>query len=129
MSLAGAFGEIDGALASAEVFVDTLLLEHDRLFGREGENAGLARAVEAMSHCFDWDRLVRQVPPPLQVQEFGTLSKLLLPYLRYSAWPHADEFPAVTHGWPNTATLQVQYVLLCRRMRQASFRSVRALRR
>jgi hypothetical protein len=54
MSLVGVFDDIDSSLASAMSFISSVLRERASLFGSEGTNAGLARAVRAMTHCFDW---------------------------------------------------------------------------
>ena len=122
MSVVGCFEELDSALASAASFVASVLKHRASLFGSEGTNAGLARAVEAMVHCFDWGRLTEKGPDVHTINEFGVLIELLLPYLRFTDWPNETDFPAVVHRWPPTDVLKVMYVLFCKRLREVRWR-------
>jgi hypothetical protein len=44
---------------------------------------------------------------------------MVLPYLEHVDWPSVDDLPRVQHEWPPVNMLQHQYVMLCRRLRQA----------
>lgn len=112
-----AFEDIDAALSSARHFVDELVQQHTKLFGGEGCSAGMRRVLDAMATTFDWGRVAVQLPTPESVQEFAVLARMLMPYLRHLEFPSPDEFPSVQHCWPSIPELQVQYVLLCRRIR------------
>ena len=117
--LPSAFQDLDNALAGAHSFLRRAMDEEEVLYGREGQNAGVARAMEAMSMCFDWSRLASQLPSGEDVRAFGDLVSLLMPYLRHTDWPNKAEFPKVVHGWPARGVMQRQYVLLLKRVRSA----------
>ena len=121
-SLVAAYNEINEALGSAKAFLTHMLEEHRILFGSEGCNAGMQRAVAAMAAAFDWPRLVCDLPTTHMVHEFGVLAAMVLPYLEHVDWPSADDFRKVQHEWPPINKLQFQYVLLCRRLRIAGTR-------
>ena len=101
------------------MFLTHMLREHRLLFGSEGYSAGMQRALAAMAAVFDWPRLVCHLPTPHMVREFGVLAAMVLPYLEHVDWPSLDDFPRVQHEWPPINTLQLQYVMLCRRLRTA----------
>jgi hypothetical protein len=116
------FADLDDALLAAGDFLNALAAEEDKVFGQEGTNAGMARALRAMCTCFDWGRLVGDglVPTVNDLAEFKVLAPLLEPYLRFTEWPSKEDFPEVTHGWPDLDELQVQYVVLMNRLRAAA---------
>ena len=116
------FADLDDALKAAGDFLNGLAAEEDKVFGQEGTNAGMARALRAMCTCFDWGRLVGDglVPTVNDLAEFKVLAPLLEPYLRFAEWPSKEDFPEVTHGWPDLDELQVQYVVLMNRLRAAA---------
>lgn len=116
------FKEVDGALTAASVFLQHLVEEEEKLLGSEGANAGYNRVIKAVSKCFDFSRMVHVVPTAEDVKEFGFAAKMLLPYLRHTEWPSSDEFPDVRHAWPSVPHLQIQYVMLMSRLRQARLR-------
>ena len=116
-SLLAAFDDVDAAVSSALRFVSEVAKQHAALFGGEGESAGMRRAVDAMAVCFDWEHLVARTPTAEQVREFGTLARMLMPYLVHTEWPTVDQFPNVTHEWPSVDSLQIQYAVLCSRLR------------
>ena len=118
-SLVAAYTEINAALGSAKMFLTHMLREHRLLFGSEGYSAGMQRALAAMAAVFDWPRLVCHLPTPHMVHEFGVLAAMVLPYLEHVDWPSLDDFPRAQHEWPPINTLQLQYVMLCRRLRTA----------
>ena len=92
------FDDIDGALVGAITFVKHIIEEKKKLYGPEGVNAGYARVTKAMFVCFDWERLLTEIPKAQDVKEFAVLSTLLKPYLRHTQWPDRDEWPNVTAG-------------------------------
>ena len=106
---------IDKALHAALQFVIAIQDEEAKMYGQEGQNAGMQRAINAMVKCFDWNRLCLSAPTPEDVREFGGLSAMLRRYLRHTEWP---DFEEVVRAWPNEQTLQIQYVRLCRRVRE-----------
>ena len=110
------FALIDKALHAAAQFVMLVRDEEAQMYGGEGQNAGMQRACRAMCKCFDWSRLCMAGPTPEDVREFGLLSTMLKPYLKYTDWP---DFPEVPRAWPCEQVLQVQYVRLCRRVLDA----------
>ena len=116
------FADLDDALQAAGNFLNALAAEEDAVFGQEGTNAGMARALRAMCACFDWGRLVGDglVPTKDDLEEFLVLARLLEPYLQYTEWPSKEVFPEVVHGWPDSRELQVQYVVLMNRLRTAA---------
>ena len=118
-SLVEAYTEINQALGSAKAYHKRMLQEHRQLFGSEGYNAGMQRALAAMAAVFDWPRLVCAPTTTHMVHEFGVLAAMVLPYLEHVDWHSVDEFPKVQFEWPPKNVLQYQYVLLCRRLRQA----------
>jgi hypothetical protein len=116
------FEDIDAALCAAAVFLESVIEEENKLFGPEGENAGMTRATRAMCKCFDWSRLTIHGPSSEDVKEFGVLCRMLMPFLKHCQWPDREEFPDVDHGWPSIQALQVQYVLLMSRVRKVKLR-------
>lgn len=116
------FADLDDGLQAASHFLNALGAEEDAVFGQEGTNAGMARALRAMCACFDWGRLVGDglVPTANDLAEFEVLARLLDPYLQYTEWPSKENFPEVLHGWPPPEELKVQYVVLMHRLRAAA---------
>ena len=78
--------------------------------------AGMHRVVDAMVVCFDWEHLVATRPTPQMGREFGTLYRMLRPYLVHTEWPSAEHFPLVIHKWPSVDTLSSQYGVMCLRL-------------
>ena len=95
------FENLDGALMSISVFIRALMKEGAKLYGSEGSNAGMLRALKAMNLCSDWTQWVNHRPPKTCVDEFGVLCDLLEPLLRQTRYPSIDNFPDVRHAWPN----------------------------
>ena len=114
-----AFEDVDAAVSSALRFTSEVAKQHALMFGAEGESAGMHRVVDAMAVCFDWEHLVARTPTPEQVKEFGTLARMLGPYLGHTEWPSAEQFPHVIHKWPAADRLSIQYVVMCGRLRSA----------
>ena len=50
--------DIDNALQQIKVFIRALETEGAKLYGKEGYNAGMERALRAMNYCFDWTQWV-----------------------------------------------------------------------
>lgn len=119
-SLPQIFTHVDESLEAAKHFLDTLAAQERQMFGPEGTNAGMARALEAMCTVFDWGHLTQHGPTGHHVAEFGVLAQMLQPSLKYTEWPSQDAFPDVAHEWPDTEQLQVQYTVLMNRVRQAA---------
>ena len=113
--------EIGIALANMQGFLERLLSEKSKLDGAEGANAGFRRVLQACDVCFDWARLLHTTPKVNDLTEFKELVQRVLPYLRNTEWPSRDDFPAVEHAWPRLDALQVQYVLLLSRLRNARY--------
>ena len=109
-SLVAACTEINQALGSAKAFHKRMLQEHRQLFGSEGYNAGMQRALAAMAAVFDWPRLVGAPTTTHMVHEFGVLAAMVLPYLEHVDWHSVDEFPKVQFEWPPKNVLQYQSV-------------------
>ena len=112
-----AFDDVDAAVSSALRFISEVAKQHASLFGAEGESAGMHRVVDAMVVCFDWEHLVATRPTPQMGREFGTLYRMLRPYLVHTEWPSAEHFPLVIHKWPSVDILSVQYGVMCLRLR------------
>ena len=108
------FQELDRTLAAAAGFVNALSAQEAKVFGKEGQSAGMAEVNEAMCKCFDWDRHVHAVPTTDDVRAVMKVNQLLGPYLRLTEYPSQDEFPQVVHGWPDDATLATQHLVLMR---------------
>ena len=113
------FSDVDSALAAAERFLLKFVAESDTLYGSEGMNAGFRRATEAMSKCFDWGRLVSEVPREEDFTEFSVLNRMLSPYLLNTDWP---TWPEVMHAWPSDTLMKAQYKMLLQRIRHCSYR-------
>ena len=111
---------IDDAIVAAQSFLKKASEEDERMYGAEGSSAGMARVLKAMCQCFDWTHLVSNTPRPEHVQAFGLLFDMLRPYLKHTEWPGRDAFPKLVRGWPSREAMQAQYVVLMRRVRQAS---------
>jgi hypothetical protein len=116
VGLPEAYVLISKALQATDQFVWAVEDEEAKMYGDEGQNAGMRRAFRAMNKCFDWKRLLATGATGEDIREFGLLSTMLKPFLKHTEWPL---FPEVVHAWPNEQTLQLQYVRLCRRLRDA----------
>ena len=88
-------------MSAAACFLANASKASEGLYGVEGMNAGMLRATEAMCQCFDWGRLISEVPGADDIVQFGVLAQLLLPYLQHTEWPSKEEFPNVLHTWPS----------------------------
>ena len=113
------FQDIDEAIGAGRSFVHDFTKEEEVLFGPEGASAGYARAMAAMSQCFDWERLVRERPTAGDTNALQSLYELLLPYLQHASWPPHEEFPSVVHAWPSADNMAKQYFILAKRVRSA----------
>ena len=98
--------EIDSALKSMTTFLGALEKEGAKLYGSEGANAGMRRALQAMNTCFDWSQWIKRRPTRDCVAEFGVLCEMLQPLLRHTQYPSSQEFPAVRHAWPDKQVAQ-----------------------
>ncbi len=123
------FKELDRTLAAAAGFIKNLSAQEAKLFGKEGQSAGMSEVHEAMCKCFDWDRHVHAQPTEDDVKAVVKVNQLLRPYLSLTEYPSQNEFPRVVHGWPNDATLAHQYLVLMRRVRLAETHCRAAARR
>jgi hypothetical protein len=97
--------DIDNALRQTTVFIRALETEGAKLYGSEGVNAGMERALRAMNYCFDWTQWVESRPKRKCVDEFGVLCEMLRPLLRQTTYPSQTDFPDVQHAWPDTQVL------------------------
>ena len=114
------FSAIEAAIVGASALLQRVVENENMLFGAEGTNRGMQTAIDAMCCCFQWDAIIAGGVTPNHVRSFGTLAKLLEPYMRETRWPDPLWFPRVEHVWPSVVALQAQYVLLCRRIRDAA---------
>ena len=115
------FRDIDEAIGAGRSFVYDFTKEEEVLFGPEGASAGYARAIAAMSQCFDWERLVSEHPTAEDARALKTLYELLLPHLLHASWPPCGEFPGVVHAWPSADFMARQYFILAARVRAARY--------
>jgi hypothetical protein len=97
--------EIDNALRATIAFIGDLETEGAKLYGSEGYNAGMERALRAMNYCFDWVQWVKRRITKKSVDEFGVLCEMLHPLLRQTTYPSQADFPDVQHAWPDTKVL------------------------
>lgn len=97
--------DIDNALRQTTVFIRALETEGAKLYGSEGYNAGMERALRAMNYCFDWVQWVERRPTRRCVEEFGVLCEMLQPLLRQTTYPSQTDFPDVPHAWPDNKVL------------------------
>ena len=113
------FQEIDEAIGAGRSFVSDFAREEDAMFGAEGSSAGYARALTAMSQCFNWERLARQRPAPEDINALNSLYEILLPYLQRTPWPPREDFPNVVRAWPSADGMSSQYLRMAARVRSA----------
>ena len=111
---------VDAALMAAARFLEDVLAAEEAIHGPEGQNAAMAHATAAMAQCFDWERLVSKPPTVDDLRSFSRLYAFLRPYLRHTDWP---PFKEVVRAWPDEKTMQYQYVMLLRRVRDAPQRA------
>ena len=112
---------VDRALASAVALVEGIMTEEENMYGSEGANAGMRRALAAMCRCFDWARLVPAGGLLAEdADEFGVLYALMRRYMGKTLWPSGAAFARVVHGWPGAQEAKMQYVVLVRRVRSAA---------
>ena len=88
-------GDVDAGLAAIEGYIRRLVAAEHGLFGKKGQNDSMDILLAAMGACFDWPRLVKDVPTPHDVQQFGVLAHGLRPFLRHTLWPAEHDFPGV----------------------------------
>ena len=95
---------LDAALQSTSGLIRSLQKEGAKLYGNEGVNAGMQRALRAMNVCFNWEKRLSERRPgkrPDCITEFGELCNMLRPLLRQTYYPRPEEFPEVRHAWPD----------------------------
>ena len=97
--------DIDDALLQITVFIRALETEGAKLYGSEGYNVGMERALCLMNYCFDWTRWVTHRPTKKCVDQFAELCEMLRPLLRQTMYPSQTDFPDVPHAWPDTQVL------------------------
>ncbi len=93
--------DLDNALVGLAQFIRSMQSEGDKLYGDEGVNAGMRRAVRAMNLCFDWQEWIVRRPTRQCIDEFGKLCEMLRPLLRQTRYPSPTVFPDVNHAWPD----------------------------
>ena len=76
------FVEVDAGLRALVRFGRKLRAEDQTLYGTEGVNAGVSRALSAMRTSFDFEHLLVKAPSANHIDEFIHLAKMLRPYLR-----------------------------------------------
>jgi hypothetical protein len=93
--------DLDAALVGLAALIRALQAEGSQLYGDEGANAGMQRALRAMNECFDWESRLKERRPNKCIDEFAKLCEMLQPLLRQTYYPSPQEFPAVRHAWPD----------------------------
>ena len=111
---------LDGALKAAAKLVVELHLELDEILGSVGVNDGMASLLQNVSKCFDWGSLARQVPSADHVLAFREVASVMEPLMRLTDYPVHADFQDVSRTWPAIEELGIQYVVLCRRVRDAA---------
>ena len=111
---------LDGALKAAAKLVVELHLELDQILGSVGVNDGMASLLQNVAKCFDWGSLARQAPSADHVLAFREVASVMEPLMRLTDYPVHADFQDVSRTWPAFEELAVQYVVLCRRVRDAA---------
>ena len=73
--------DVDNGLIAAGAFIRRLLRAEGSVFGRSGQNAGMATLTQAMGQCVDWSRLTTELPTAADLRAFGVLAHGLMPFL------------------------------------------------
>ena len=111
---------LDGALKAAAKLVVELHLELHGILGSVGVNDGMASLLQNASKCFDWGSLATQAPSAEHVRAFREVASVMEPLMRLTDYPVHADFQEVSRTWPAIEGLGVQYVVLCRRVRDAA---------
>ena len=105
--------DIDDVIVGLTAFLQTLMAEEDSMFGVVGSNAAMRKLVDAMSQCFDWERLVFARATADDVRAFATVADLLAPYMLTAHWPsqHNHKLRPVSTGFNSMAPSTCHEVL------------------
>ena len=112
--------EINAALAEIEDFLATLADELSQILGSVGMNDDMAELLVNAARCWDWSRLLVERPQLQDVVAFRCVAAVLGPCLRHTIFPVDPAFHVVPRSWPEADILDWEYMLLCRRVRQAA---------
>lgn len=112
-----AFADIDRALLHAQTFAAHMLRQARLLFGGEGDNDCMSQLVHLMAQCFDWKLLASELPSPAQLLALCDLNERLRPVLQHTLWPDPKAYPSVKRVWPTRDEIGIQYIVLCKRLR------------
>lgn len=111
---------IDGALKAAAKLVVELHSELDGILGSVGVNDGMAKLLQNSSRCFDWGSLATHAPSAVDVKAFRQVASTMEPLMKLTEYPAHVDFDSVGHTWPTLDELCVQYMMLCRRVRDVA---------
>lgn len=94
--------DTDAGCRAVDVFAEAFAKTDHLMFGLEGQNAAMLRALDALGNCFGFKRLAVEPPTEADVTAFVELVKLLKPYISNTTWSCAESWSEVVRAWPHT---------------------------
>ena len=119
----------DDGLAAIAAFLEAVDEELSAIFGSVGSNETMTRLLTNASRCWDWPRLVFEIPCQDDLHAFQSICATLRPCFAQTLYPVDTAFAHVERQWPTLEERAAQYMQLCRRVRAAAAAAGRAAQR
>ena len=116
--LLNVFLDIDAGIREGKTYLAALVKEYNDYFGHVGVNDDMLRVNHDAAVCWDWASLAVRPPNVEEVQAFDRLAGKLESILKDGEKPDAGSFLHAHEPWPQRYELGVQYIALCKRIRQ-----------
>ena len=111
---------VDAAICSAITLLENLNREFNAILHSVGCNDDMSGLLRESATCWDWSVLAVQPPTVQHIAAFRNVCQKLRPLLIRTYYPTGEPFGGVSPCWPDENSLQIQYVMLCHRVRLAA---------
>ena len=109
---------VHNAVATVQDWAESLHASINDVLRGGGLAGGVPEALRCMAQCWDWSFLLFNRPTAQHVRSFKQLLTMLLPYLKFCAWPESPEYKQVERSW-NVDRVCGEYLVLISRVRWA----------
>ena len=104
--------EVTQALAQGQKLVTAVKVELTNILGNVGTNLGMQRLLESLALCWNWARLITDLPKAAEVNAYLATLHRLRPFLEHTYWPPRIDFP-MCRGHGISATSSLASNILC----------------